>query len=443
MAQTINNPGGGDCGFYAMAIGLVDCIQREYQQNKSSKTFDRWQAQGLTLSLETLLQINLKKLQSSPYSYKKTELQQMQLCLRAMSAESYKAELLSKAQEEQVRSEETLSLVESSSIFGKFMDLVKLFERKPQARISSDITNFNELALSPKTVDLAKKTATSLRAAKKDAIQAAKPGTLSFADKEVIDNSVVKTALVSDILVGDTVNPNSVILAGVDAIKQRGRWATHSDLKEVASKLEVNLHVANKQNGALHPEWPTIQLFNSSNVHWTTMVNSLVEPQLEMAPTNPPAKKTPRKPALQTEKSAPISRTDSTVTPTPQQHKTRQLTSTAKLKGNRFALLDSEPTSDEESSADETQQTKELDTKAITKYQTKHSRFSDWFETKSIYAVQLADSVKKRQIAIENLDTATGEVASDKSDKSAQEQLDKEFAERLQDAEYRSAGFYR
>lgn len=58
MAQTINNPGGGDCGFYAMAIGLVDCIQREYQQNKSSKTFDRWQAQEKTTVVTLFLQEN-------------------------------------------------------------------------------------------------------------------------------------------------------------------------------------------------------------------------------------------------------------------------------------------------------------------------------------------------------------------------------------------------
>lgn len=27
MSLTINNPGGGDCGFYAFSIGLVDIIQ--------------------------------------------------------------------------------------------------------------------------------------------------------------------------------------------------------------------------------------------------------------------------------------------------------------------------------------------------------------------------------------------------------------------------------
>lgn len=31
MSYSIDNPGGGDCGFYALAIGLISIIQNEYK----------------------------------------------------------------------------------------------------------------------------------------------------------------------------------------------------------------------------------------------------------------------------------------------------------------------------------------------------------------------------------------------------------------------------
>lgn len=47
MSFRIDNPGGGDCGFYAFAIGLIHVIQHEYYANGKSNTFNRWKMKDL------------------------------------------------------------------------------------------------------------------------------------------------------------------------------------------------------------------------------------------------------------------------------------------------------------------------------------------------------------------------------------------------------------
>ncbi|MGL5741626.1 MAG: hypothetical protein ACRCXC_03280 [Legionella sp.] len=95
--------------------------------------------------------------------------------------------------------------------------------------------------------------------------------------------------LLKDVMRGEAVNPDSIILKGAEQIKTQGRWATHSYLKEIAAELEVNLHVVDKENGVPVPEYQTITLNNERNAHWTTRVDQLpkAKPKEHVSPPKP------------------------------------------------------------------------------------------------------------------------------------------------------------
>ncbi|KTD40421.1 hypothetical protein [Legionella parisiensis] len=269
MPFRIDNPGGGDCGFYAFAIGLIATIQKEHEDSKNSKTFAKWQKKGLNnVGLQEILDIDLNQLYESPYTYKKETLLKLQMSLRSISATAYKYDLFEKiAQAKRNGSTQ----VESSPVYHKFMELVHYYLKEEQEESALDkIKQFNELALSPEVLDLAKKTSKSLA-----------PKLIgSFQENEPIENAHVKEALLADVLSGGKENPRSVILKGIEKIKEQGRWATHSDLKEVADQLEVNLYVTNELNGKPMKGCPTIVLNNEGrSVHWTTTVEELPQPK--------------------------------------------------------------------------------------------------------------------------------------------------------------------
>jgi hypothetical protein len=271
MPYTINNPGGGDCGFYAFAIGLIDIIQNEHKLYGESNTFNRWKMAGLTdLNLQALLDINLKQLHQSPYDYKKEQLFILQMSLRNISVNVSKQDLFSRIKAEAL-SKEKQTLIEGSMVYGKFMELVHFYLNK---RGSLDqIGQFNELALSPKVLELAENTAKSLNT---------KIQGKSFAHAQIIENAHVKKILLSDVLSRGKINTNSPILKSLDKVKEQGRWATHNDLKEIAAQLDVNLHVVGKINGKMNPDYPTVSLSNAHNAHWTTRVDQLPKPTLTM-----------------------------------------------------------------------------------------------------------------------------------------------------------------
>lgn len=162
MPYRIDNPGGGDCGFYALGIGLIAIIQKEYAENGKSKTFTQWQKKGLNnVGLQEILDIDLNQLYESPYTYKKETLLKLQLSLRSISATSYKNDLLKKIAE--ARSNGSTQ-VESSPVYHKFMELVHFYLKEDDKKEGAldKVKQFNELASSPEVLDLAQKTAKSL-----------------------------------------------------------------------------------------------------------------------------------------------------------------------------------------------------------------------------------------------------------------------------------------
>lgn len=259
--RIIDNPGGGDCGFYAFAIGLIDIILKEYALTGKSKTYDQWKSQGLNhVSLQEILDIDLNELYHSPGNYKKELLFKLQMSLRTIACNIYKNEPINRIKTEAVLKDRRAN-IEATPIFCKFMELVDFFLGIGDSL--AKISQFNELALSREVQELAMETAQSLV-----------PLLTDKSEKEArrIQNARVKEVLLKDIVVDEKANPDSIILKGMDKIKEKGRWATHYDLKEIADQLHVNLHVVGKENGRDTPSYPVITLYNMGNSHWTTKV---------------------------------------------------------------------------------------------------------------------------------------------------------------------------
>lgn len=265
----INNPGGGDCAFYAFAIGLIDIIQKEYQDNNDSPTFNKWQNLGLDgVSVNELLQTDLCDFSKSPRKDANFILSKLQLSLRLISVNASKDDLLDKIRRESQTTGNT-SYIESSPIYGKFMELVKAhIQQIPSRRTLKEMGKFNELALSPACVRLAQTTAKSLEPILKNK---------SFAEIQLIENRCVKQALLKDVISDEKINTHSAILMAIGIINMKGRWGTHSDLKEIAAKLDVNLCVDNTLNGAMVIGLPTVLVNNHGNAHWTTTIELLTQ----------------------------------------------------------------------------------------------------------------------------------------------------------------------
>ncbi|KTD42171.1 hypothetical protein [Legionella parisiensis] len=288
--MVIDNPGGGDCGFYAFAVGLIDIIQKEHALTRKSKTYEQWRIQSLRhVSLQEILDIDLNELYHSHRNYKKELLFKLQMSLRIIAFNVYKNEPLNRIITEDILNDGRAN-ISATPIFCKFVELVDFYLGKNDHSLAA-ISQFNELALSPEARRLAQETAQSL------ALKLKGKG-----DKEAqkIQNAYVKEVLEKDIIVGREANPDSVILKGMEKIKEDGRWATHYDLKEIADQLHVNLHVVGKENGRDKPSYPIITLYNMGNTHWTTKVTiakkmskNLAKPKehLEGSSLSPPISK--------------------------------------------------------------------------------------------------------------------------------------------------------
>ena len=267
MTYIIDNPAGGDCGFYAFSIALINIIKKEVEATGTSNTFNRWLDKGLDgVSLDDILNVNLLNLYKSPKYYKRELLDILQMSLRSITAKSLQQDLLIKIQAES-GSKAILSKVEGSPVYGKFMELVKAsIKGIPSRRTLKQMSMFNELALSLEVSELAHQTAKSLQGK-----LVGKP----FAMAQKIENEHVKQIVMQEVMPKGTVNPASILLKGITKVTGKGRWATHSDLQEVASQLNVNLYVDGELNGARAPGFPIVTLNNLSNDHWTTTVEQL------------------------------------------------------------------------------------------------------------------------------------------------------------------------
>ncbi|HEN5539658.1 TPA: Dot/Icm T4SS effector Lem21, partial [Legionella pneumophila] len=250
--RTIDNPGLGNCAFYAFAIGLVNIIQEEAKYNRRTM-FDRWVGLDRSISgqYDEILKLNLE-------DPDKELLDRLQSSLRIVTYQYQIRELRNVCV---FRNGNYNRLTGNSN----FVNFAALYYGDP---LDTD-SRFNPFADS---VPILMKMANIDR----DSVH---PGH---------ENDVL-VPLFLDLLYGDTTNPaditletepksDSPIITAMNNITQDFFWGTHLDLNYLAEAFEVNLHVL-RNNSPIQefvdiPERHTLTLTNSNNTHWTTQITT-------------------------------------------------------------------------------------------------------------------------------------------------------------------------
>lgn len=248
--RAIDNPGQGNCGFYAFAIGLIDIIQEEKVINQRSM-FDQWVQLDPSLSHsydaicafdfdhpdDRLLEDLHRSLRRITYKVQLEELRQV--CARTTVEDEYR-------------------LLVATSNYCKFAELFYDNNVNP---------GYNEFAKYP--------------AIKKALAQIDR-------SKVVAEHeALVLVPLFISLLYGEGVAPKDItplteplsdspILKAMQVITHDFVWATHLDLNYLAHAFKVNLHTL--ENGEATypfqdlPERHIITVNNQHNIHWTTHV---------------------------------------------------------------------------------------------------------------------------------------------------------------------------
>ncbi|KTD42473.1 hypothetical protein [Legionella quateirensis] len=267
-SEEVDNPGAGDCAFYAFAIGLINIIQEE-NSYKSKLMFERLVAYDASLryQFDAIINFNVDLPNNEL-------LDQLQTTLRLLDYHYRLRELKEACANPK---EDYAQLVANSN----FINFAALYYNDPQ-----DIDpHYNEFANS-------------------DVIQ------IAVADidrSQVIENfehltlvplflnlmygeDVVQTSITQDTIPSST----SPIIDSMSNITQQAYWGTHLDLDYLARAFEVNLHIYENAH-PIHefhdvPERHTITLRNQNNAHWVTELISAKRANTALAYDSPKLK---------------------------------------------------------------------------------------------------------------------------------------------------------
>ena len=144
----LNNPDGGNCGFYAFGIGLIDAIQQEHSDVGTSLTLDKLNSfLEQPLRIEDIVSFDLRAYKGNYTGYKREFLDNLQVILRNIASLGYVSNLRKSALRE---NQGHRAQIEGTMIFNKFMEVV--YSEVNKTPLSSQ---FNELVLSPKVKKLA------------------------------------------------------------------------------------------------------------------------------------------------------------------------------------------------------------------------------------------------------------------------------------------------
>ncbi len=230
MTVIVNNAGGGNCGYYAMAIGLINiCKERQ-------ALIEKWRELDPELRIDEgfFIDFDLSEMQRDSH-YKKEELDRLQQSLRNIVYQAYILEY------------DASHDVRNTHLYNQFASLVESYRKYPSKTPSKD---FNELAHSTELLKLAQ----------------------SCVGKE--EPGVIATFK-------DNINK---IQQGTRKITEKGHWATDQEMRQIAETFGINLSISGKNLGQPDAEKPTVVLNNHGNVHWTTSINNL-EPQHASEPS--------------------------------------------------------------------------------------------------------------------------------------------------------------
>lgn len=248
--KIIDNPGLGNCAFYAFAVGLANIIQEEASYN-SRAMFDRWIRLDSSIAgqYDAILKLNLE-------NPNRQLLDQLQSSLRIIA---YYYQI------DELRNVCTFRNGNYNDLIGNsnFVNFAALYYGDP---LDTD-PRFNPFA-----------------------------GSIAILDEIAkIDRSTVLPGHENDVLVplflnllyGESADPtlitrateprmDSPIITAMNNMTQDFFWGTHLDLDYLAEAFEVNLHVLRNDNPIQEfvdiPMQHTVTLINMDNTHWTTQV---------------------------------------------------------------------------------------------------------------------------------------------------------------------------
>ncbi|MBL7480458.1 hypothetical protein [Legionella bononiensis] len=267
-SEEVDNPGAGDCAFYAFAIGLINIIQEE-NSYKSKLMFDRLVAydESLRDQFDAIINFNVDLPNNEL-------LDQLQTTLRLVDYHYRLNELKEACANPK---DDYAQLVANSN----FINFAALYYNDPQ-----DIDpHYNEFANS-------------------DIIQIV----LADIDRsQVLENyeHLTLVPLFLTLMYGEEVVPTSItkdtlpsstspIIDCMSNITQQAYWGTHLDLDYLARAFEVNLHIYENAHPIQEfhdvPERHTITLRNQNNAHWVTEVTSAKKANTELANVSPKLK---------------------------------------------------------------------------------------------------------------------------------------------------------
>ena len=278
--QIVDNPGLGNCAFYAYAIGMINIIQEEKVAGNETK-FAQWVSLDGKLANEydaicafdynkpdnALLNRLQRSLRNTGYDYQVNEIKQA--CIKAtVVVDNFKdlyPDATSKAHKDAMKRKYKDITANSNYInfaamyygvqqdigagFNPFVDSAAIRKAMRELDRSKIEDNYEELVLVPLFLKLV------------------------YGEEQGVKQITQATVPAA----------SSPILAAINNITQEFFWGTHQDLTYLATMLEVNLHTLengqDRRRDSLGdiPERHTITVNNQGNFHWTTQINEAQE----------------------------------------------------------------------------------------------------------------------------------------------------------------------
>lgn len=273
--RMVDNPGAGNCGFYAFAIGLIYIIQRE--DSKLSPMFNQWS--GVVPNLTQYISgadgiEHMHKLLLS-FDYQSNEvntklLNYLQMGLRNCLYDNRVSEL--KLACEQPGKDNNNILANST-----YLDFAVLFTGANQS-VNGEVEN-NIFAGYPELVKQINEACAAIKAS------AAVSNPDDDLDKKLGAESVAcfirslygAHATLENITDKDKFDPNLPAVQALAKIKQNKIWATAHDLIALASKFNLNFYLLEngipQQPEKFESNLPQITLNNIRNMHWVTQIS--------------------------------------------------------------------------------------------------------------------------------------------------------------------------
>lgn len=296
MHTTVNNPGQGNCAFYAYSIALIDIIKQDFRKKNKSDLFETWTRFYPEISLSDILSFDNKK-------QNKALLDKLQSSLRSIVFAKYQSNLQIATEIAKAKlatsgkiTDEVRTPIISDQIFVHFAMIVRQFlSNKP-----SDYADYNPLTKFPNVMEKAKALAQRLLRLEP---------WLANTDGNVADGALEESYLDTQIfnefakdVYGEnysengfaSFSPNSILMKALKNETERNfRWGTYEELAILSETFGVDLQyrlngeapkrTAIKDRDDQSPVLPQVIVNNHGNTHWTTTLEITSQEQEDAA----------------------------------------------------------------------------------------------------------------------------------------------------------------